>query len=113
MVQDCWLEGSGAKCRPWTATALDRSRLSTPGCPQATRASGAISTIWFILVVTTTPGGDSPTGTAPPARPVPEPLGTIGRPWARLTLTTAATSAVLIGRQTTPATPSITDASRP
>jgi hypothetical protein len=59
-----------------------------------------------------TTGGESPTGTAPPASPVPDPRGTIGRPWARLTLMMAATSAVLTGRQTTPATPSMTDASR-
>ena len=33
----CWLEGSGAKCRPWGARARLRSRLIMPGCTQATR----------------------------------------------------------------------------
>src|SRR5437588_5749764 len=63
-----------------------------------------------ILVVTITTG--SPTGVAPPARPVPEPRGTNGRPWARHTRTAAWTSSVVSGKHTTSARPEMIDASR-
>src|SRR6516225_6538908 len=111
--QDCWLEGSGAKCRPKGATALERSRLRTPGSTHASLATGSTSRMRFILVVTMTTGATSPVGTAPPARPVPEPRGTNGRPWARLIRTAAATSPGVRGKQTTAAFPLNTDASRP
>jgi hypothetical protein len=68
--------------------------------------------IRFILVVTITTGGRGPVGTAPPARPVPEPRGTNGRPWARLTRTAAATSSVVVGKQMTAASPDSIEASR-
>jgi hypothetical protein len=65
-----------------------------------------------IFVVTITTG--SPTGTAPPASPVPAPRATNGRPWARAARTHACTSAVSRGKHTTAARPSeIIDASRP
>ena len=32
-----WLEGSGTKCRPCGATAVERCRLMTPGCTTARR----------------------------------------------------------------------------
>ncbi len=59
-----------------------------------------------------TTGGSGPVGTAPPDSPVPDPRGTNGRPWARLTRTAAATSAVLVGKQMTAAWPASMDASR-
>ena len=40
------------------------------------------------------------TASAPPARPVPEPRGTIGTSWSRVTRTTAATSSALTGKTT-------------
>ena len=40
-------------------------------------------------------------GTAPPARPVPEPRATNGRPWRRASRTQACTSAVDVGKHTT------------
>src|SRR5713226_5406260 len=100
---DCWLDGSGAKCSPSGATARVRSRFNTPGCTHATRATGSTERIWSILVVTITTGGTSPAGTAPPARPVPEPRGRMGRPCARLMRTTEDTSEVVSGKHTTPA----------
>src|SRR6516165_1376721 len=103
--QDCWLDGSGAKCKPNGATALDRSRLRTPGSTHASFAAGSISRIRFILVVTMMTGTTSPVGTAPPESPVPEPRGTNGRPWSRLIRTAALTSLAVIGKQTTAAFP--------
>ena len=50
IVHVCWLLGSGAKCRPWPATARLRSRLSTPGSTHARRASGSTERIRFIFV---------------------------------------------------------------
>ena len=47
----------------------------------------------------------SSSGTAPPARPVPEPRATNGRPWRRAARTHACTSAVVIGKHTTAAAP--------
>ena len=75
----CWLLGSGAKCRPWTATARDRSRLSIPGSTHARRPIGstARSRFIFVVAITIAPSG----GTAPPARPVPDPRATNGTPW--------------------------------
>ena len=64
----------------------------------------------FILVVTTTTGPSR--GTAPPASPVPEPRATNGRPWWRAARTHACTSAVLVGKHTTAAAPSMLEASR-
>ena len=63
------------------ATARVRSRLSTPGSTHATRACGSTSSTRFIWVVTITTG--SPSGVAPPARPVPLPRATNGRPCRR------------------------------
>ena len=64
-----------------------------------------------IFVVTITTG--SPTGTAPPASPVPEPRATNGRPCRRAMRTAAATSSVDGGKHATAASPASTDASRP
>src|SRR5690606_15352203 len=86
-------------------------RLITPGCTQATRSTGSTDRMRSILVVTITTG--SPTGTAPPASPVPEPRATNGRPWRRAICTAAATSAVSRGKQATAADPASTEASRP
>src|SRR5918993_1435255 len=101
----CWLLGSGAKCRPCTATARDRSRFRTPGSTHARRAGGSTDSTRFILVVVTTiaPSG----GTAPPASPVPEPRATKGTSWAQATSTHAWTSAVDVGKQTAAAAPCI------
>src|SRR5204863_3643548 len=59
-----------------------------------------------------TGGSPSLTGTAPPARPVPDPRGTMARPCFRARRTTAWTSPVVVGKHTNPAWPSMTDASR-
>ena len=44
-------------------------------------------------------------GTAPPASPVPAPRATKSRPWATAATTHADTSAVVTGKQITPARP--------
>ena len=75
----CWLLGSGAKCRPCDGDGTRlRSRLSTPGSTHARRAAASTDRMRFIFVVemTIAPSG----GTAPPARPVPEPRATNGTP---------------------------------
>ena len=54
----------------------------------------------------------SPSGVAPPARPVPLPRATNGRPWRRATRTAAATSSADSGQHTATASPSATPASR-
>ncbi len=105
----CWLLGSGAKCSPCDATALLRSRFSTPGSTHARRADGSTDRMRFIFVVaiTTAPSG----GTAPPARPVPEPRATNGTPWRLAMSTHALTSSVETGKHTATAAPSMCDAS--
>src|SRR6266850_8266588 len=40
MVQIDWLEGSGAKCKPWGAAATDTCVFTTPGSTTAMRNSG-------------------------------------------------------------------------
>src|SRR4051794_37633296 len=105
----CWLLGSGAKCRPCGATARDRSRFSTPGSTQARRLEGSTdsSAVIFDVEMITAPSG----GTAPPARPVPDPRGTNGTPWATAVRTHAATSAVEVGKHSAAAAPSMCEAS--
>ena len=110
IVHVCWLLGSGAKCSPWMATARLRSRLRTPGSTHARRLSGSTARIRFIFVseITTAPSG----GTAPPARPVPDPRATNGTPASAAMPTHSATSAVVVGKHTTEATPAMCPASR-
>ena len=89
-----------------------RSRLSTPGSTHASRlhrrrptAPGSSSS----STITTAPSS----GVAPPARPVPAPRATNGMPCGDGdAATTACTSSVVVGKQTTPAAPSMFDASR-
>ena len=54
-----------------------------------------------------------PTGVAPPASPVPLPRATKGRSWRAVTATAAPTSSGVEGKQTAPASPVATPASRP
>ena len=86
-----------------------RSRLSTPGSTHARRAAASTDRMRFIFVVamTTAPSG----GTAPPASPVPEPRATNGTPWRSATCTQACTSAVVVGKHTATAAPSMFEAS--
>src|SRR6185295_13928147 len=51
-------------------------------------------------------------GTAPPARPVPEPRATNGTPWRRAAWTQACTSSVDVGKQMTELEPSMFEPSR-
>ena len=109
--QLCWLLGSGAKCRPCTATRRVRSRFNTPGSTHASRCTGSTDSTWFIFVRVITNAPSS--GVAPPARPVPEPRATNGTPWRTAARTAACTCAVDTGKHTAPATPSMFDESRP
>ena len=75
----CWLLGSGAKCRPCGSTLareveVEHARLD-PRLPvdRVDREDPFI----FVVAMTTAPSS----GTAPPARPVPEPRATNGTPW--------------------------------
>ena len=77
--QVCWLLGSGAKCRPCGGDGpaeieVEHARLDPRPASRRRRPTGC----WFIFVVemTIAPSG----GTAPPARPVPEPRATNGTP---------------------------------
>ena len=81
MEETIWLDGSGAKNQPRSRTALDSHRLMSPGCTIAQRLGGSISRMAFMRFIDTiTP----PCGAmAPPIRPVPDPLGTIGTRAAR------------------------------
>ena len=110
IVHVCWLLGSGAKWSPSDATCRERSRLRTPGSTHAWRASASTESTRFIFEIemTTEPA----IGTAPPARPVPEPRATNGAPWATAVATQWATSAVEVGKHTAAATPSMCPASR-
>ena len=105
----CWLLGSGAKCNPRWPSWFDRSKFSTPGCTQARRFGSSTRRTRSILVVAITTAPSS--GTAPPARPVPDPRGTNGTPWRTAIRTQACTSTVLVGRQTTVVDPSMLEAS--
>ena len=70
--------------------------MTTPACTTASRSAVLISTIASMRSSERiTPPS---TALAPPDRPVPAPRGTIGTPAAAHALTTAATSAVLVGR---------------
>ena len=77
MVQDFWLEGSGAKYKPYFSTARERSRFTTPGSTTARRFSGSISKMWFMREkeMTMPPRRAK----APPESPVPAPRPTMGR----------------------------------
>src|SRR3954454_5113748 len=99
--QLCWLLGSGAKCNPYFVTALVRSRFNTPGSTHASLLTGSTDSTRFILVVTIIIASSS--GVAPPARPVPAPRATKGCSWRTAMRTAACTSAVLVGKHTTPA----------
>ena len=61
----------------------------------------------FVVEMTTAPSG----GTAPPARPVPDPRATNGTPWRTAMATHAWTSSVDSGKHTATAPPSMPDAS--
>ena len=63
-----------------------------PGWTQATPLSRSISSSRSMRVIDRTTGW--PSGAAPPARPVPAPLGDTARPWRVATSTHATTSAV-------------------
>ncbi len=110
MEQLCWLLGSGAKCRPRCATWRVRSRFSTPGSTHAMRFTASTDSTRFIFVVAMTSAWSN--GVAPPASPVPAPRATNGTPCRTAATTAACTSAVVNGKQTTPAVPSMFEASR-
>ena len=63
-----------------------------PGCTQATPLPRSISSSSSIRVIDSTTGW--PSGAAPPARPVPAPLGDTARPWRVAAFTQATTSDV-------------------
>ena len=87
-----------------------RSRFGTPGSTHARRSCGRTSTILVMRAVTTT--SESPIGVAAPARPVPLPRGTIGRPCAAAMRTHACTCSVVVGKATSAQPPSTIEASR-
>ncbi|GAA3312662.1 hypothetical protein GCM10020219_023040 [Nonomuraea dietziae] len=76
------------------------ARFVTPGSTTALRLGRSISTIARIFEVTiSTP---SVRGSAPPERPVPEPLATNGTPYSLHSLITPATCSAFSGRTATP-----------
>ena len=97
-VQAFWLDGSGTKYRPCGAAAVDRWRLTRPGCTTARRFGTSTSRMRDIRAneITTPPS----TGMAPPERPVPAPRGTSGTPCSAQKRASFATSAVSFGRTT-------------
>src|SRR5436853_2547369 len=98
-----WLDGSGAKKYPLLATARVRERLMRPGWTVAHRLGRSISRIASILLV---PIITPPTGAmAPPIRPVPEPLGTMGTRSRRQSFTISTTSSARVGRATASGAP--------
>ncbi len=106
----CWLDGSGAKVNPARRRWFARSRLGTPGSTHARRSSGRTSTMRVMRAVVTTRA--SPMGVAPPASPVPLPLGTMARSCATAMRTQACTCSVVVGSATSAQPPSTIEASR-
>src|SRR2546427_6485701 len=49
MVQDFWLEGSGAKYNPYFSAARERSRFTTPGDRKSTRLNSSHSQISYAV----------------------------------------------------------------
>ncbi len=76
-----------------------------PGWTTATRFSRSISTMRSIAVKAIVSPPSMPA--APPDSPVPAPRGTIGTPNSPHNRTTAATSAVSVGRTTAPGRPAL------
>lgn len=72
--------------------------MTTPGSTTAKRLSVSISTIAFILVVTSTTQPSM--AFAAPDNPLPAPRGTIGTRWLAQALTTAWTCSVFSGNTT-------------
>ena len=99
MVHAFWLEGSGAKYKPYLLAAVERSMLTTPGSTTASRLTSSISTMLVMRVSAMTMPPCS--AIAPPLRPVPAPRATTGTPWAPAAFTTSETSDVVRGRTTT------------
>ena len=95
MVQLCWLEGSGAKCKPNCEVWRDKSAFSTPGSTHAVRLCISMLRIRFIFVREIT--NEPSVGMAPPAKPVPAPRAMNATPLVRAQRTAFCTSSVVVG----------------
>ena len=99
MVDDFWLDGSGAKCSRCALAAALRSTFTTPGCTTASRATGSIRTMRFETRQRNDHARQQPAPSRPTARCRRRALPSASRP-PRRSAPTAATSAVLSGTTT-------------
>ena len=98
-----WLEGSGAKNQPRSATACVSHRLISPGCTVAQRFGRSTSRTAVMRVIDTiTPPWAA---MAPPISPVPDPRGTIGTFARRHSFTIACTCSARAGSTTASGAP--------
>ena len=96
-VHQAWVAGSGPNRSPCGAAASRSRSLTAPGWTRASRRSGSMPSTasrCFVKSITTA------RLTAAPARPVPQPRGSSGAPWAWHTRCVATTSSIEAGMTT-------------